>query len=237
MYANFTWLHIHDGQEGAIYGAWDFLASIISSDLLDKLISSYQRGTYLQGMFGRALSKYRNSDEALMQAIANKYQNFLSRRKFNFICKTQSSYFDPDTELWLPRNIKYLGVNIKLMRHVSDSAVELFVKGMDIGHVIQIPSVSGLCGTVTGLVFMILDLHLRLPHLHRTLVWFNGNTNLFIFQFLDDGAPETSQLGMAVGSLTCWNFWVRVRSRDYHYLLHCLSIGEKEPDFTRNVDA
>ncbi|KXJ13530.1 hypothetical protein AC249_AIPGENE25365 [Exaiptasia diaphana] len=219
---------IHGGQEASIYGAWDYLSSVVSPDLLDKLISNYKRGTYLQGMFGRALDNYKNSEEALKQATSIKYQNFMSRRKFKFFSKTQSSYFDPDKELWVPRNIKHLGVDIKLMHHVSDNAVERFVKSLNIGHICQIPNVSGLCRTVTGLIFMILDLHLRLPHLKRKLVWLNGNTNHFIFQFSDDGAPETSQLSMSIGSLTCWNFWSRVRSRDYHYILHCLSIGEKD---------
>ena len=39
----------------------------------------------------------------------------------------------------------------------------------------------------------------------------------FSFQFSDDGAPETSQLTMSIGS----------RSREFQYLLHCVSLGEK----------
>ena len=35
----------------------------------------------------------------MAQAAAFKYQNFLSRRKFNFMCKTQSSVFDPNNEV------------------------------------------------------------------------------------------------------------------------------------------
>ena len=34
---------------------------------------------------------------------------------------------------------------------------------------------------------------------------------------------------MSIGSLTCWNFGGMVRSRDCHYLLHCLSVSEKDP--------
>jgi hypothetical protein len=75
---------------------------------------------------------------------------------------------------------------------------------------------------------MILDLNLRVPRLNKQLIWFNGNTNHFILQFSDDGAPETSELGMSIGSLTCWNFGTRVRSREFHYLLHCLSVSEKD---------
>ena len=75
---------------------------------------------------------------------------------------------------------------------------------------------------------MILDLHVHLPHLHKQLLCFNENQCHFIFQFSDDGAPQTSKLNMSIGSLTCWNFGGRVRSRDYHYLLHCLSVSEKD---------
>ena len=33
---------------------------------------------------------------------------------------------------------------------------------------------------------------------------------------------------MSIGSLTCWNFGDRVRSRDFQYILHCVSLGEKQ---------
>ena len=106
--------------------------------------------------------------------------------------------------------------------------VQISMKSLDIGHVCQISNYPGVSRTVTGLVFMILDLHLRLPRLQKDLIWFNGNKYHFIFQFSDDGAPETSELGMSIGSLTCWNFGSRVRSREFHYLLHCLSVSEKD---------
>ena len=74
---------------------------------------------------------------------------------------------------------------------------------------------------------MIIDLHLRVPHLTKKLVWFNELENHFIFQFSDDGAPETSQLTMSIGSLTMWNLCDRVRSSDFQFLLHCVSLQEK----------
>ena len=46
-------------------------------------------------------------------------------------------------------------------------------------------------------------------------------------QFSDDGAPETSQLTMSIGSMTTWNLGERVRSSDFQYLLHCVSLHEK----------
>ena len=75
---------------------------------------------------------------------------------------------------------------------------------------------------------MIIDLHLRLPLLCRKLICFNENTNHFIFQFCDDWVPESSQLTISIRSLTSWNFGDRVRSRDFQYILHCVSLREKD---------
>ncbi|CAH3019442.1 unnamed protein product [Porites evermanni] len=116
----------------------------------------------------------------------------------------QSSVYDAEQEVWLPRNIKCLDAEVALP-NVSDLKVNHFIKSLDIGHVCQISNYPGVSQTVTGLVFMILDLHLRLPRLHKQLIWFKGNKYHFIFQFSDDRAPETSKLTMSIGTLTCWN--------------------------------
>ena len=78
----------------------------------------------------------------------------------------QSSVYDAEQEVWLLRNIKCLDVEIPLL-NVSDLKVYHFIKSLDIGHVCQISNYPGVSRTVTGLVFMILDLHLRLPRLHN----------------------------------------------------------------------
>ena len=124
--------------------------------------------------------------------------------------------------------MKCLGLDPRLPSLVSQNKVNNFVKAQNIGYVSPIPNCSGVPRTVTGLVFMILDLHLRVHHLKKKLKWFNKNEYNFVFQFSDDGAPETSELTMSIGSLTLWNFGEMVRSREYHYLLHCLSVKEKE---------
>ena len=163
--------YIHGGLDGAIFGAWDFLVGNISDDtLLDKLISSYKRGRYLQGIFGKAIKDYNKSEDAIKKAVAIKYQNFLSRRKCMFVCKTQNSAFDPYKELWVPRNFKCLGVNVRFPSLVSQDKVENFIKALDIGFVRTSPHCSGVSRTVTGLIFMIMDLHLRVPHLRKKLV-------------------------------------------------------------------
>ena len=142
-----------------------------------------------------------------------KYQAFLSRRKFKLIYKTQSSAFNAEQDVWLPRNIKCVGVNISVPSIVSVEKVDKFVKSLDISHISEIPNFSGVSRTVTGPVFMILDLHLCLAYLRERLIWFNENIYHFIIKFSDDGAPETSDLGMSIGSLTVWNFGDKVRSR------------------------
>ena len=87
--------------------------------------------------------------KAMKQAIAIKYQNFLSRRKFALVCKTQSSYFDPDKEVWLPRNICCLEVDPQLPNILSNYAVDKFVKSLDIGTITQIPGVTGISSSRT----------------------------------------------------------------------------------------
>lgn len=117
---------------------------------------------------------------------------------------------------------------MRVPRPSSNAAVDKFVKELDIGTVNQIPNVPGVSRTVTGLVFMIMDLHLLVPHLAKKRDWFNELENHFIFHFSDDGAPETSQMTMSIGSLTMWNLGDRVRSSDFQYLLHCVSLREKD---------
>ncbi|RMX56019.1 hypothetical protein pdam_00024980 [Pocillopora damicornis] len=57
--------------------------------------------------------------------------------------------------------------------------------GLNIGQIYNAPGVSR---TITWLVSMIIDLHLRLPYLSHKLIWFNDNMNHFMMQFSDDGA-------------------------------------------------
>jgi hypothetical protein len=184
--------YIHGGEVaavlGAVLGAWDFVTAHADKDLMDSLISKYKRVKYLQGVINKAMNDHKQYKDSLNQALAFKYQNFLSLRKFNLMCKTQSSVFDPDAEVWLPRNMKCLGVDVESsLSRVSDDKIDKFVKSLDIGSISQIPNAPGVTRTITGLVFMIIDFHLRLPHLFQQFLWFNENTNHFIFQFSDDG--------------------------------------------------
>ena len=53
--------YIHGGDEGALFGAWDFVASFASKEIIHKLISSYKWGKYLQEVFEKAAVKHFNN--------------------------------------------------------------------------------------------------------------------------------------------------------------------------------
>ena len=108
------------------------------------------------------------NQEALKQAVAMKFQNYLSRHKFNLVCKMQSSVYDAEQEVWLPRNIKCMDAEIALP-NVSDLKVDHFVKSLDIGHVCQISQYPGVSRTVTGLVFYDSELAFAIASFTQTL--------------------------------------------------------------------
>ena len=84
--------------------------------------------------------------------------------------------------------MKCLGVDLRLPKlSFSDDNVDKFVKSLDIGHVTQIPGVSGVSRTVTGLVFMIIDLHLRVPIF---LVNLSGSMKMKIILFFSSQMME-----------------------------------------------
>ena len=89
---------------------------------------------------------------------------------------------------------------------VSDNNVEAFVKSLYIGDINILPGISGVSRTVTDLTTRMIDLHLKVKKLRENLIWFNNNTNHFVIQFSDDGAPESNNATMTIGSLTMWNF-------------------------------
>ena len=119
-------------------------------------------------------------------------------------------------------------ITLHYVRNQFHISVEQFGKQLGIG---DIHSPIGLCGafrTVTALVTMNIDLHLKTDSLRKKLIWFNGIQNHIIMEFSDDGAPETRELTMRIGTISCWNFGTRIRSRDYHYPLHTISAKEKD---------
>lgn len=111
---------------------------------------------------------------------------------------------------------------------ISHIAVDSFVKNLDIGEIHQIPGYSGVTRTVTALTTMIAHLNLKVKPRKENLMWFNNNPNHFVVEFSDDGAPESHEKTMTIGSLTLWNFGSCVRSREFHYPLHMITTSEKD---------
>lgn len=142
---------IHGGTTGSYHGAWDYIVANAPKELVGACITGYKRGKYIQAVFDKAMREHKASPEALKQAIATKYQNVLSRRKFVLVCKTQTSYFNAESEVWVPRNVKCTGIDLRVPRPASNAAVDKFVKELDIGTVNQIPNSPGVSRTVTGL--------------------------------------------------------------------------------------
>ena len=105
--------YIHGSEIGAIYKAWDIIGKYVVDETIKELFTSYRQGKYLEGIFGKSITEFNKSEDALKQAVALKYHS-LSRRKFKLICKTQSSVYDADKQVWLPRNVKCLDVDIAL---------------------------------------------------------------------------------------------------------------------------
>ena len=97
---------IHGGKERALYGAWDYVSFSSDNQTMDKLISGFKRGKYLQGLLKKTMKDYQNSEESLKQAVLMKYQNFLSRRKYALVCKTQSSVYEICPEMHTTTNSK-----------------------------------------------------------------------------------------------------------------------------------
>ena len=135
---------MHGGKDGALYGAWDYVSFSSDNQTVDKPISGFKRGKYLQGLLNKTMKDYQNSEESLKQAVLMKYQNFSSRRKYVLVCKPQFSVFDPNSDLRVPRNVKCLGTDLRVSCiTTSDKKVENFVRTLDIGHVNQIPNSPG----------------------------------------------------------------------------------------------
>ena len=88
--------YIHGGKFGALLGAWDFLQTGCDKELIDKFISGYKNGKFMEQKLNELTKKFETGDEALRKAIVVKYENFLSRRKYKFLSKTMDSFYDPN---------------------------------------------------------------------------------------------------------------------------------------------
>lgn len=199
--------YIHGGCIGSIFGAWDYLCKYADENQMEKFCVSYRRGKFLEKLYGKFSDHQQKSDSNMKQALATKYASHLSRRKYNFLCKIQKSAFDTKNQRWTSKHIMYdeYKINLKVPALVSHETIEKFTKTLDIGEIHIIPGYAGVARTVTALITMICDLHIKVDALRKNLIWFNNNINHFVAQFSDDGAPESSETTMSIGSLTLWN--------------------------------
>lgn len=72
-------------EEGAIFGAWDFISRYCQSELLEKLFTMHKRGKFLDKLLKGSFSGTKDS---------TKFQCHLSRRKYNFLCNIQKRCYD-----------------------------------------------------------------------------------------------------------------------------------------------
>ena len=145
------------------------------------------------------------------------------------MCKIQAALFDKDSVTWQRKSITYGDCNITLRENsISHESVQMFVNNLDLSDIHTLPGYCGAFRTATPLCTMIVDLHMKCSLLRKKLRWFNDIENHFIMEFSDDGAPETKNLTMTIGSITCWNFGNRVRNRDFHYILHTVDASEED---------
>ena len=217
--------YIHGGENASVYGCWDYLCSIASVEKIEQLVMSFKRGRFIETVINNVTSASEKSDAAMKKAVTTKYLSHLSRRKYNMICRIQKHSFEGEGSSVVSYGER--NINLKTVS-VSHSLVDKFVKSLDIGDVTLIPGYSGVSRTITGLITMITNLHNSVDNLKTKLRWFKGNKNHYVVEFSDDGAPESRDETMTIGTLSFWNFGQRIRSREFHYPLHMLTAGEKD---------
>ena len=162
--------YIHGGINGAIFGAWDSVCRYASNEIIEKFMLSHKHGKFVEELYGKFSSTFNKTKQTMEQAVAKKSAVFLSRRKFNFLCKVQSSTFNIDDNKWCDKTISYGDQKINLHeKSISDYAVSQFVQSLQIGDIHDIPGFCGVTRTVTALVTMIIDLHLTVPNLYEKL--------------------------------------------------------------------
>ena len=66
---------------------------------MDQFVTGYRKGKFIQDKFNDITKKYESSDESLKKAVALKYQNFLSWRKYSFLAQIMDSFYDPSKKL------------------------------------------------------------------------------------------------------------------------------------------
>lgn len=79
--------YIHGGENAAVQGAWDVVKSFAGKDMISTFVANYKRGKLIQNLVAKTLKEHTQSDQSLQQALAFKYQNFLSRESLIYCAK------------------------------------------------------------------------------------------------------------------------------------------------------
>ena len=69
--------------------------SCASAELAEYFTLSNKKGKWIEKLYGKFSLSYRKCDQGMNQALATKYRSYLSRRKYAFLCKIQSSTLIP----------------------------------------------------------------------------------------------------------------------------------------------
>ena len=69
---------MHDVVEGAICGAWEYLKIYARMDIMEKVLLSYKRGTFLEGLYGNFSTVLDKSDIRIKKVFAKNYCTYMS---------------------------------------------------------------------------------------------------------------------------------------------------------------
>ena len=218
---------IHGGQMGALFGAVDYLLANGTPDIVKELTSRFKRIKSVT--FSDDKSKEEREEAP---NLSNLYVQFQRKRKFKFLCKIQKMVLESKQEAKISRMTQLARHKLREGHSISiERADEIFtVLPKFLGPVFQIPNTLGVSRTVTCLSIMIAELYLGVPHLLSQLQWFKDEPYHFVLQFSDEGGSEDKSLAlsMSIGVLTVWNLGRQWRDPEASFLLHGLTVQEKD---------
>ena len=68
---------------------------------------SLKKGKFIKKLYGNFSKSFSSSEIGKKQAIARKYQGYLSRRKYDFLGKINSATYDPSNQTWNKKMVCY----------------------------------------------------------------------------------------------------------------------------------
>ena len=163
--------YIHGGQQGALYGAVNFLVTQAPVQVMSDLAILYKKAKENAQTIEQNEEQETKLD-GFIQDRKRKYANYLPKRKFKFLCKMQTAVIEGNEDKVLKRITKFHNLTLR------DGAVlhaDNLVKAVDsinkfLGPVFQIPRMMGVSRTVTCTVLMVINHVMSVNHLADSLV-------------------------------------------------------------------